>query len=91
MLFLTVERYLEVQGGELTQHVAGGDSWSFSVLTHTIRTSVEWRKKNKMQEEDTGKTSGEKERSATLSPNQQGASCFPTPSYATFPRQRAHG
>lgn len=38
-----------------------------------------------------GQIRGEKDRSATLSPNQQGASRFPTPSYATFPRQRAHG
>lgn len=86
--FLTVELYLEVLGGEVIQHMARGDSWSSSVLTHA---SVGWREKNKMQEEDTGKTRGEKERSATLSPNQQGASRFPTPSYATFPRQRAHG
>lgn len=83
MLRLTAELYLEVLSTKLIQHVA---PWSSLVFWHTVRESVEWKKRNKTQEEDT-----ETERSATLSPNQQGPSRFPTPSYAMFPRQRAYG
>lgn len=38
-----------------------------------------------------GTMRGEEERFATLSPNQEGASHFSTPSYATLPRQQARG
>lgn len=84
-LLLTVELYLEVLGGELIQHVAWEDSQSACVLTHTVWRSVEQGVKNKMQEEDTRTTGGEKKRDLPpCLPISKGHPAFPLPLMQRF-------
>lgn len=85
MLFLTAELYLEELGGELMQHVARGDSWSSSVLTHTVRASVERREK---KQDARGKIKGRREeRKRDLPPClpiSKGHPAFPLPLMQRF-------
>ena len=75
-----LELYLEVLAGELIQHVAWGDSWSSSVLTHTVRTSVEWRE----EKQDARYRGRGREICHLVSQSARGPPAFPLPLMQRF-------